>query len=106
MYDDGRFARHPRFCCFALNTEMHWHVLQAGHIYVRQHPHEARLSVEELCDMVGHEGEAFSNRVLPYAASLRGTQHYWFKQRSQLIAMVDTLGLPTIFFIHSGADLH
>ena len=105
MYDDGRFARHPRFRYFALNTEMRWRALQAGRIYVRQHPLDARLSVEELRDMVGREGESFSNRVLHYAASLRGTRQYWFKQRSRLIAMVDTLGLPTIFFTHSAADL-
>ncbi len=52
--------------------------------------------------MVGREGEAFSNRVLHYAASLRGTKQYWFKQRSRLISMADT---PTIFFTHSAADL-
>ena len=73
MYNDGRFARHPRFSYFALNTEMCWRALQAGQIYVRQHPHVARLSVEELGDMVGCEWDAFSNRVLHYAASLRGT---------------------------------
>ena len=28
-----------------------------------------------------------------------------FKQRSQLIAMIDTLGLPTVFFTHGAADL-
>ena len=31
-----------------------------GSIYVQQHPQDAQLSVEELCDMVGREGEAFS----------------------------------------------
>lgn len=55
--------------------------------------------------MVGREGEAFSNRVVHYAATLRGTCQYWFRQHSQLISMVDTLGLPTIFFTHSAADL-
>ena len=40
-----------------------------------------------------------------FATSLRGTGPYWFKQRSRLIAMVDTLGLPTMFFTHSAADL-
>lgn len=55
--------------------------------------------------MVGREGEAFSNSVLHYASSLRGTRQYWFKQRSRLISMVDTLGLPTILFTHSAADL-
>ena len=82
-----------------------WRALQTGRIYVRQCPQDAQLSVEELRDMVGREGEAFSNRVLHYAGSLRGTSQYWFKQRSRLIAMVDTLGLPTIFFTHSAADL-
>ena len=84
---------------------MRWRALQAGCIYVRQHPHDAQLSVKELRDMVGREGKTFSNRVLHYATSLRGTRQYWFKQRSRLIAMVDTLGLPTVFFTHSAADL-
>ena len=157
MYGNGRFARHPRFRYFALNTEMRWRALQTGRIYVRQHPHDAHLSVEELRDMVGRPGEAFSNRVRNtalqenpaiadwffyyriqkfvqvyyvgilgasdywlhfewqyrgsphvhghYASSLQGTRHYWFRQRSRLIAMVDTLGLPTIFFTHIAADL-
>ena len=106
MYKDARFAQHPRFRYFALNTEMRWRALQAGRIYIRQHPHDAQLSVEELRDMVGREGEVFSNRVMHYATSLRGTRQYWFKQRSRLVAMVDMLGLPTIFFTHSAADLH
>ena len=105
MYADSRFARHPRFRYFALNTEMRWRALQAGRIYVRQHPHDAQLSVDELREMIGREGEIFSNRVLHYATSMRGTRQYWFKQRSRLIAMVDTLGLPTVFFTHSAADL-
>ena len=104
-YEDGRFARHPRFRFFALNTEMRWRALQAGRIYIRQHPGDAQLTVDELRDMVGREGEASSNRALHYASSLRGTRQYWFRQRSRLISMVDTLGLPTIFFTNSAADL-
>ena len=104
MYDDGRFATHPRFRYFALNTEMRWRALQTGHVYVNQHPNDARLSVDELRDMVGREGETFSNRVLHNASSLRGTRQYWFRQRSRLISLVDTIGLPTVFFTHSEAD--
>ena len=70
MYDEGRFARHPRFHYFALNTEMRWRALQAGQIYIREHPLDARLSVEELRDMIGREGESFSNRVLHYTAKV------------------------------------
>ena len=98
MYADGRFATHPRFRSFALNTEMRWRAQQTGRVYVKQHPGDSQLSLDELRDMAGREGEAFCNRVLHYGTSLRGTKQYWFKQRSRLISMVDTLGLPTIFF--------
>ena len=33
-----------------------------------------------------------------FASILRGTSQFWFKQRSGLISMVDTLGMPTVFF--------
>ena len=102
MYSDCRLARHPRFRYFALNTEMCWRALQAGRVYIRQHPEDARLSVDELHDMVS---TYFSSRVCHYAGSLRGTRPYWMKQRSCLIAMVDKLGLLTVFFTYSAADL-
>ena len=97
MYDDRRFAKHCRFRYFALNTEMRWRALQTGRIYVRQNPEDAQLSVDELRDMVGRDGENFSSRVLHYAASLRGTRQYRMQQRRRLIAMVDALGTPTVF---------
>ena len=103
-YDDGRFARHPRFRYFALNSEMRWRALQTGRVYIKQHPSDARLSLDELRRMIDCGGEQFSKRVMHYASSLRGTKQYWFKQRSRLIAMVDMLGMPTVFFTHSAAD--
>ena len=104
MYDDKRFAKHCRFRYFALNTEMRWRALQTGRIYVRQNPEDGQLCVDELQDMVGRDGENFSNHVLHYASSLRGTRQYWMQQRRRLISMVDVLGTPTIFFTHSAAD--
>ena len=102
MYSDGRVARHPRLRYFALNSEMCWRALQAGCVYICQHPEDARLSVDELHDMVS---TSFSSRVCHYAGSLRGRRPYWMKQHSCLIAMVDTLGLPTVSFTHSAVDL-
>ena len=95
MYGEGRFAKHPRFRYFALNTEMRWRALQTGRVYINQHPDDARLTLDDLRDMVGHEGEFFTHRVMHFASSLRGTSQFWFKQRSRLISMVDTLGMPT-----------
>ena len=102
-YKDGRFAQHPRFRFFALNTEMQWRANETGRVYIRQHPGEAHLTVDDLSDMIGRE-ERFSNKVIHYGASLRGTKQYWFRERNRLIAMIDTLGLPTIFFTNSAAD--
>lgn len=84
---------------------MRWRALQTSRVHVKQHPGDAQLSLDELRDMVGREGETFSSRVMHYAASLHGTKQYWFREHSRLISMVDTLGLPTIFFTHSAADL-
>ena len=98
MYSDGRFARHLHFRYFALNTEMRWRALRMGHVYIRQRPEDARLFVDELV------GTSFSSRVCHYAGSFSGTHPYWMKQHSCL-AMVDTLGLLTVFFTHSVADL-
>ena len=63
MYDDNRFGKHPRFRFFALNTEMRWRALQTSRVYVKQHPGDAQLSLDELRDMVRREGQTFSNRV-------------------------------------------
>lgn len=52
----------------------------------------------------GEKGK-LSKRVQHFATSLHGTNSYWFKQRSRLTAMVDTLGLPTVFLTHSSTDM-
>ena len=82
---------------------MHWRANETGQFYIKQHPGEAHLTVDDLRDMIGREGEAFSNEVVHYSTSLRGTKQYWFKEKNKLIAMIDTLGMPTILFTHSAA---
>ena len=42
---------------------MRWRALQTGRVYIKQHPGDAQLSLDELRDMVGREGQTFSNRV-------------------------------------------
>ena len=55
--------------------------------------------------MIGAQGTTLANRVLHFGSSLRGTYQYWMRQRSRLTAMIDTLGIPTIFITHSAADM-
>ena len=65
-------------------------------MYIKQHPKDACLSLDELKSMVECGGEQFSKKVMHYASNLRGTKQYWFKQRIRLIAMINKLGLPTV----------
>lgn len=104
-FGESRFARHPHFRYFALNTEMRWRALQTGRIYAHQHPHDAHLQWKSYVTWLSVRVKHFLT-VLHYAVSLRGTRQYLFRQHNWLIAMVDSLGLPTIFFTHSATDLY
>lgn len=84
---------------------MRHRALQTGRIYVQQNLHDGHLSVDELRGMVTHDSDALSNRILHFGANLRGTRQFWQKQKHCLTAMIDTLGLPTVFFTLSAADL-
>ena len=81
---------------------MRHRALKTGRIYIRQNPDDGHLSVDELQDMVQHGSDRLSNQVLHFGNSLRGTHQFWHKQ---LTAMIDTLGLPTVFFTLIAADL-
>ena len=75
-------------------------------MYIKQHSNDAKLLLDDLKELVQSEGEQLSKRVLHYASSLRGSRQFWYKQRSRLIIVVDTLSIPIIFFAHCAADGH
>ena len=103
-YRDGRFAQHPRFRYFALNTMMRWRALETGRVFVKQRIGENHLSVEEPKEMVNRGDTSFASRVMRFSSSLHGTRQYWCTQRLNLAAMQEALGMPTIFFTLSAAD--
>ena len=77
-YKDGRFARHPRFRYFALNTMMRWQELETARVFVKQNPSDAALTVEELREMTKTSEKAphFQNKVVHFDKSLHGTKQY------------------------------
>ena len=66
LYHDQRFSKHPCFRYFTLNTVMRHRALQTGRIYVHQNPNDGHLTIDELRDMVGHDRDTLSNRVLHF----------------------------------------
>ena len=81
MYKDGRFAKHPRFRYFTLNMDMRWRALQAGRIYVRRHPRDAQLSVEELQDMLARDS-AHQNSIFGRELAISCSQVQQFTVRN------------------------
>ncbi len=51
-YKDGRFARHPRWRYFALNSTMRWRALQEGKVYVRQNLNDRQIDVTDIQEMI------------------------------------------------------
>ena len=76
-YEDGRFAQHPRFRYFALNTLMRWRALETSRVFIKQNPEEAKLTVEELQEMSKTSATPdFASKVFHFGKSLHGSKQY------------------------------
>ncbi|CAB4412465.1 unnamed protein product [Rhizophagus irregularis] len=106
IYKDGRFARHPRWRYFALNTIMRWRALSEGRVFVRQNLEEGQLTVSEILDLMESDAH-ITDKVLRYGEGLRGTCQYWLRRRAELLDMIKQMGSKgMIFFTFSAADTH
>lgn len=106
QYKDQRFARDPRFRFFALNSTMRWTALNQGTVFVRRNFSGNMPSLEQVRQMIESGDSTLAQQAMYYGANIRGTRPYWGKRLRELPDMVDTLGMPTIFFTLSAADLH
>lgn len=100
-----RFASHPRFPYWALNMKQRHQLLSQSSIYLKQHPADANLTVEDLKSMVGSMPAAQLMQCLQrYAAKVQGTSSYWFQRYLELRSLLDEKGPPTFFWTVSSAD--
>ena len=107
-YRDGRFAQHPRFRYVVFNTMMRQQSNIRSTFFVRRHPNEAQLDVEELRQAFTSDSPAAQsllNSVVRYSGSLRGTRPFWNGKRYHLEACVRALGPPQLYLTFSAADL-
>ncbi|XP_052129235.1 uncharacterized protein LOC113212961 [Frankliniella occidentalis] len=104
-YKDGRFANDPRFRFFAFNTVTRHEALRAGSLFVRRNEALQGRTVGELREMVAAR-PALTREIMFYGNKLHGTRQYWGARLSELLDMVNELGLPTLFVTLSAADLH
>lgn len=103
-YKDGRFARHPTFRYWALNTQLR-HQADSTARYLTRLKRDELPDIEELQEMVNDPNSHLEDIIFRKAASLRGTRPYWVAASSELEAMVKDLNGQTLFFTASAADL-
>lgn len=104
-YRDGRFADDPRFRFFAFNTMMRQQALRAGNLYVQRNAELQGKTVQQLRRLVRQRPDLVKS-IMFYGNKLHGTRQYWGARLSELLDMVEQLGLPTLFMTLSAADLH
>ena len=104
---EWRFASHPRFPCWALNMKNRHQLLSQANDYLRQHPADANMTMEELNQMVNSMStNQMVNRLQRYVSKVQGTNQYWYQLLQELLALIEQKGCPTFFFTFSAADMH
>ena len=104
---EWRFASHPRFPYWALNMKQRHQLLSQANIYLRQHPADANMTMEELKEMVNSmSANQMVNRLQRYVSKVQGTNQYWYQRLQELLALIEQKGCPTFFFTFSAADSH
>lgn len=102
-----RFASHPRFGYWAYNMLYRRRILGQGSYFLKQNPAEAKLSIEDLRQMLqSNSYDTLMSKLMHYAKNVSGTNAYWNQARENLKAIINQKGVPTIFWTLSCADFH
>ena len=102
-----RFASHPRFAYWAFNMIQRHRLLSQGSIFLKQNPRDAKLTVEQLKQMLqSNNHSTLMSKLMHYAKNITGSNSYWHKAKEDLRATIAQVGPPTIFFTLSCAEYH
>ena len=85
-----RFASHPRFPYWALDMKQRHQLLSQANIYLRQHPADANMTMEELRNMVNSmSSKQMVNRLQRYVSKVQGTNQYWYQRLQELLTLIE-----------------
>lgn len=74
----GRFAKHPRFQYWVLNTIMRHTAKNDSNWYLRTHKEDQELTVEDIHDMIEAENvKGLADRVSHAGEKLPGSKPFW-----------------------------
>ena len=103
-YYDGRFARHSQFRYWAFNYGLREQARSASR-YMWKGKDQESIDEDELRALIENNSIPLQDFIARRSATLRGTRPYWTQARNELEAMVRQLGVPSLFFTFSAADL-
>ena len=103
-YENGRFAKDPRFRFLALNSTLRWEAIKLGNLFVRKR-NMVRMTGRQLRELLVQR-PSIANEIAYFTSSLRASRSFWYQRCSELQDMVRSIGAPTVFFTLSAADLH
>lgn len=85
-----------------MNTVLRHQAITLSSVFVKGCSKED-MTVEKLQQKIA-ENPGYLKNIMAYSANLRSTRPYWGQRCSDLLAMVEQLGKPSIFFTLSAAD--
>lgn len=106
-YYDRRFAAHPSFPFFMLNT----HERGVANAQTRLFIHGDRTlnrdtTIGDLRAVQGAQRQATFKKLQSFGRTLRNTDAFFADRRKELQAMIEQVGDPTVFAANSHADTH
>lgn len=105
LYKDGRFATHGTWRYFALNMVLRWRATKNAKVYIRHKDQDAVSTIDELKAKVAAGDTELLGNMMYYSSTIAGTPAYWHQQKGKMFAMFYELGIPSLFFTLSSADI-
>ncbi|XP_078350740.1 uncharacterized protein LOC144635515 [Oculina patagonica] len=110
-YEDGRFARHKVWKFVVHNMILRKRALEQSRFFVDQQLGDPQITVADLQERLARGDTSFTNKLLYFGATLRGTTQYWQQRRRELRALVENMvnekrGLPSFFMTGSCAEFY
>ena len=84
--------------------ELRHQLLSQANVYLRQHPADANMTLEQLSAMVNSKSAKQMVYRLQCVKSQQGTNQYWYQRLQEVLTLVEQKGCPTFFFTVSAAE--
>ena len=89
LYKDGRFAKDPIFCFYALNFIIRQRNNRAGQWFVTDFNKNSPQNLDELHDRIANGDTSFANCINYYNARCIGSGPYWEHKRREVYTWIN-----------------